>query len=244
MQQSRQEIGRAEFVDTAGGKRAFYAVPAGSGPFPGVLVFQEAFGINGYVQNEVKRLAAHGYAAIAPDLFDGETFGYDEWDKIQPRMSMLTDDGMLEHVDDAIRFLEAQAEVKHGPYGAVGFCMGGRLAFLTAVSRPQKIAAAASFYGGGIAPEKRRIFPPLLDRVPELGGELLLIYGANDDGITPQEHARLTEALSANKKRYHISVYPGAGHGFASTDRTPAYEPNAAEAAWAETLALFDRALR
>jgi len=105
--------------------------------------------------------------------------------------------------------------------------MGGRLAFLTAVSRPQEFAAAVSFYGGGIAPEKQRIFPPLLDRVPELGGELLLIYGGDDEGITPQEHARLTEALSTHKKRYRISVYPGAGHGFASTDRTPACEPNA-----------------
>jgi carboxymethylenebutenolidase len=158
-------------------------------------------------------------------------------------MSLLTDDGMLEHVDDAIRYLDAQPEVKHGLYGAVGFCMGGRLAFLSAVSRPGKIAAAASFYGGGIAPEKPRFFPPLLDRVPDLGGELLLLYGADDEGITPQEHARLTEELSTHKKRYHISVYPGAGHGFASTDRAPAYESNAAEAAWAETFALFDRTL-
>jgi carboxymethylenebutenolidase len=244
MQDNAGQIGRAEFIETAGDKRAYFAVPAGSGPFPGVLVFQEAFGINGYMQNEVKRLAARGYAAIAPDLFDGETFDYDELDKVFPRMSLLTDDGMLEHVDDAVRYLDAQPEVKHGRYGAVGFCMGGRLAFLTAVSRPQKIAAAASFYGGGIAPEKQRMFPPLLDRVPDLGGELLLIYGADDEGITPQEHARLTEALSMQKKRYRISVYPGAGHGFASTDRVPAYEPNAAEAAWAETLALFDRTLR
>ncbi|HZW52482.1 MAG TPA: dienelactone hydrolase family protein, partial [Candidatus Elarobacter sp.] len=75
-QQTDQGVARAEFADTGEGTRAYFAVPAGAGPFPGVLVFQEAFGVDDYVQSEARRLAEHGYAAIAPDLFDGRTFDY------------------------------------------------------------------------------------------------------------------------------------------------------------------------
>ncbi|MEA2687879.1 MAG: carboxymethylenebutenolidase [Candidatus Eremiobacteraeota bacterium] len=238
------DIARAEFVETGGGKRAYYAVPAGNGPFPGVLVFQEAFGVNDYVQGEVRRLAEHGYAAIAPDLFDGETFSYDDRDGIFPRLSVLTDNGMLERVNPAVAFLDAQPEVKKSAYGAVGFCMGGRLAVAVALELGEKIAAAASFYGGGIAPDEQRFFTPLLDRLRDVKGELLLIYGGEDASIAPKEHARIAEALSTHKKQYTLTVYPGAQHGFASRDRTAVYNADAAEKAWAQTLALFDRTLK
>jgi carboxymethylenebutenolidase len=242
MQQPSQDIARAEFVPTASGKRGYYVVPRGDGPFPAVLVYQEAFGVNDYVQSEVRRLAQHGYAAVAPDLFDGEVFPY-EFDKVMPKLQTLTDEILLGHVEAALAFLDGEANVMHEAYGAVGFCMGGRLAFLTAATFGERIAAASSFYGGGIAPDQPRMWKPLLDRVPDVKGELLLNYGADDEGITPQEHARLAEALSREKKRYTLSVYPGAAHGFASTDRA-AYRREQAETAWAETIAMFDRALK
>ena len=239
----RSAIARAEFVPLSGDRRGYYAVPAGVGPFPAVLVYQEAFGVNDYIQSEVRRLAEHGYAAIAPDIFHGDTYRYDDAEKAIARLGTLTDEGMLADVDAAMAFLEAQHEVRRGAFGVVGFCMGGRLAFLTSTARANKIAAAASFYGGGIAPEQKRHFDPLLHRVPELRGSLLLIYGADDGSIAPKEHARLAEALSTEKKDYELRVYPGAGHAFASRDREN-YRPQQAEAAWLETLALFERTLR
>jgi len=243
MQQQRHDIARAEFVETGAGKRAYYAVPAGAGPFPGVLVFQEAFGVNDYVQSEVRRLAEHGYAAIAPDLFDGETFSYDDRDSIFPRLSALTDDGMLERVRPAVAFLDAQPQVKKGAYGAVGFCMGGRLAVVVAAEFGDKIAAAAAFYGGGIAPDEQRVFTPVLDRLPNVKGELLLMYGAEDAGIAPSEHARIAESLSAHKKAYTLTVYPGAQHAFASHARPSMYHAEAARKAWDQTFALLERTL-
>jgi carboxymethylenebutenolidase len=243
MQQASHTIGRAEFVETGEGKRAYFASPAGSGPFPGVLLFMEAFGVNDYVQSEVRRLAEHGYAAIAPDLFDGQTFAYDDRESVAPRLKGLTDDGMLDHVRASAAFLEAQPEAKKSAYGAVGFCMGGRLAVLTAIALGDRIAAASSFYGGGIAPAERRFFDPLLDRLGEAKAELLLLYGADDQSIAPDEHGRIAEALSAHKKRYALVVYPGAGHGFASRDRE-SYDRGVAEHAWSRTLELFDRSLR
>jgi carboxymethylenebutenolidase len=240
MQQTSQ-IARAEFVSLGGDRRAFYACPAGPGPFPAVLVLQEAFGVNEYVQSEARRLAERGYVAIAPDLFHGETFPYD-FSKVMPKLQSLTDQEMLADVDAAIAFLDGRREVKKARFGVVGFCMGGRLAALVALARPDRIAAAASFYGGGIAPEQVRFFTPIVDRFATLDGELLLIYGADDESIAPKEHARIADTLSSLKKRYTISVYPGAPHAFASVDR-PSYRRDQAEAAWAETLALFARTL-
>jgi len=231
------------FVSLGADLRGYFACPGGDGPFPGVVLLQEAFGINDYIQSEVRRLAEHGYAAIAPDIFRGKTFAYSEFDKVAPMLQSLTDDGMSADIRACVAYLDAQANVKHDRYGAVGFCMGGRLAFLIAATFGEKFAAAASFYGGGIAPDQPRFFTPLIDRARDVTAELLLIYGADDDGITPAEHACVADALSREKKRYALSVYPGAPHGFASKDR-PSYRAEQAEAAWAETLALFDRTLR
>ncbi|HTJ27458.1 MAG TPA: dienelactone hydrolase family protein [Candidatus Limnocylindria bacterium] len=238
----QQQIERAEFVDLGGGRRGYLAIPAGAGPFPGVLVYQEAYGVNEYVQSEVRRLAEQGYAAIAPDLFGGTTFSYDDFAAVKPVLESLRDDAMLADVRAATAFLDAHPKVRHERYGTVGFCMGGRLAVLTAIALGPKIAAAASFYGGNVAPDEQRFFVPLLDRLDETQGELLLICGADDESIAPREQARIVERLSAAKKKYTLSVYPGAGHAFASRDR-PSYRPAQAEAAWTETLALFARTL-
>jgi carboxymethylenebutenolidase len=241
-QQKQHDVARAEFVSLEGDLRGYYACPSGDGPFPGVVLLQEAFGINDYIQGEVRRLAEHGYAGIAPDLFRGKTFSYDEFDKVAPMLQSLTNEGMIGDVRACIAFLDAQPNVRRGRYASVGFCMGGRLSFLCGIEI-ESIVAASSFYGGGIAPDQPRFFTPLLDRVPDVHAELLMIYGADDEGITPAEHGRVAEALSKEKKRYELSVYPGAPHGFASKDR-PSYRRDQAEAAWAETLALFERTLR
>lgn len=239
----RGAVAPAEFVETAPGMRAYFAAPAGGGPWPGVLIFQEAFGLNDYMQSEVRRLAEHGYAAIAPDLFDGQTFSYEDRESLAPRLQRLTDEGMMQHVRASVAFLAAQPEVKRSGYGTVGFCMGGRLSVLTAIELGSQIAAASSFYGGGIAPEEVRFFTPLRDRLPGVSAELLLVYGADDPSILPREHGTIVEALSAAKKTFALAVIAGAGHGFASTDR-PSYNAAAAERGWADTLALFGRTLR
>jgi carboxymethylenebutenolidase len=239
----QQQIARAEFVPLGGERRGYYAVPAGAGPFPAVLVYQEAYGVNDYIQSEVRRLAANGYAAIAPDLFHGRVFPYDDFGPVKEILESLRDEAMMADVRAAVAFLDAQPEVHHQGYGTVGFCMGGRLALLTAIELGTDILAAASFYGGNVAPEEQRFFVPLLDRLGAVRAELLLIYGADDESIAPWEHARIVERLSAEKKSYTLSVFPGAPHAFASRDR-PSYRTEQAEKAWIETLALFARTLR
>jgi len=233
------ERGRAEFVALDAERRGYLALPATAGPHPAILVYQEAFGVNRYIQSECERLARAGYAALAPDLFRGETFAYSDRPKVVEKLKSLTDEYFLGDVRSAVAYLDASNEVRHEAYGAVGFCMGGRLAVLTAIELRAKIAAAVSFYGGNIAPQTSRFgWPLLLDRLPEIEAAVLLLYGADDDTIAPEEHAKLAEALSSSKKRYALSVFPGAGHAFASVDRET-YRPAVAEAAWREALAWF-----
>lgn len=228
----------SEFVRLDAERRGYFALPEGRPPFRGVLLYSEAFGINEYIQSECRRLAQAGYAAIAPDFFRGETFGYDDMPKVMAKLQSFTSEGLMADVKAAIQFIEARDEVKSDVFGAIGFCMGGRLAFLTALEFGTKVGAAVSFYGGGIAPDTPRFFEPLVGRVGELQSPVLLIYGADDEGITPGEHGRIAEALSRHKKRYIVSVYPDAGHGFASQDRM-SYRKEQAESAWAESLDFF-----
>jgi carboxymethylenebutenolidase len=234
-----------QFVDLGNGVRGYLSLPAGSGPHPAVLVYMEAFGVNAYVQGEADRLAANGYVALAPDFFDGDVFGYDEWQKLAPKFGSLDDAKLLRYVDAAIAHLDAHDAVRHDRYGAIGFCMGGRLAFLTAAERGAKIGAFAAFYGGGIAPDEPSFGRPILiGRAAQIKASALFCYGADDDHIAPAEHGRVATALSEAKIEYGLHVYQGAGHGFASVDRAPSYNRDAAEKAWAEALALFARTLK
>ena len=229
---------RPGFIALDNERRGYYARPGGAGPFPAVLVLQEAFGVNDYVASEVRRLAGAGYAALAPDLFRGETLSYTDWEPVKAKLQTLDDAALLADVRAALAFLDARDEVARGARGAVGFCMGGRLAFLSAAEFGERFVGAVSFYGGSVGPERPGLFPSVLARGVDIRAPLMFHYGADDESIAPDEHARVARALSEWKKAYSLNVYPGAGHGFASIDR-PSYRRDVAEAAWAATLEFF-----
>ena len=228
----------AEYVSLGGDLRGYFARPVNDGVQPGIVLFQEAFGLNPYVESEVRRLAASGYAAIAPDLFRGKRFAYSDRPGMMANMASLTDAGLLADVKACLDFLDARDDVKHDGYGAIGFCMGGRLAYLAAAEFGEKIAAAVSFYGGGIAPGSEGPRKPLLHLIPKISASMMMVYGGDDHAIDAGEHGRLAEALSLAKKEYTIAVYPGAGHGFASRDRD-SYRPEQTGVAWRSALRFF-----
>jgi carboxymethylenebutenolidase len=229
-------------VELGPGLRGYLVAPAGPGPHPAVLLYMEAFGLNGYVRSECDRLARLGYVALAPDFYRGDVYPYDNFAPIAKKIAAIGDDGFLTDIRTAVAFLDDFGAVRHDAYGVVGFCMGGRLAILTAAEFADKIAAAVSFYGGGIAPAEPRLGRAVLTaRVPDVTAKMLMIYGADDTSILPDEIGRLTEAFAAAKTDATIHIYPGAGHGFASTDRA-SFVPDVTETAWAETIAFFTRA--
>ncbi len=212
--------------------------PAGKGPFPGMVVIMEAYGLTGHVQGVCQRLAQAGFVALAPDHFHGEIIPYAESQRAIAKIPTLADEVLLREVGASLDWLDRQADVKHGALGIIGFCMGGRLAFLANCRFPERLQAAVAFYGGGIAPDMN---PDKFGRTPPIGeaermrAPLYLGYGADDGGIPPAEHARVATALSAAKRRYTLSVFPGAGHAFLCEERAN-YAPAAAALAWPEAI--------
>ncbi|HEX4300127.1 MAG TPA: dienelactone hydrolase family protein [Gammaproteobacteria bacterium] len=230
---------RQNNVEIAPGFEGYVERPKGNGPFPGVLVIMEAFGVTGHIHNVCKRLADAGFVALAPDHFHGEVIPYDsQMDKILDKLKSLKDEQLVKEVSQSLDWFDMQAGVRRDAHGIIGFCMGGRLAFLANCRFPIRFQASVSFYGGAIAPG---VDPDRFGRTPPIGeaakmqAPMFLGYGADDQGIPGDEHARIAKTLTDLKKRYVLSVYPGAGHAFLCEER-PAYAPAVEPIAWREAI--------
>src|SRR3990170_7955593 len=129
----------------------YLARPSGAGPHPGVLVFMEIFGVNSHIRDVTERVAREGYVALAPDYFHrtapGVEYGYDEKGLAEgiKLLGGLKADEMVADARAAHTFLDGRPDVKRGRIGAVGFCIGGHMTYLTACETD--VAAAARFYG-------------------------------------------------------------------------------------------------
>jgi carboxymethylenebutenolidase len=135
---------------------AFLALPEAAGARPAVLVFEEVFGVNVHIRDVSERLAREGYVAIAPDYHHrawtpGTQLGYTDEDmkKGMALIPKLTAEGLLADMGATIAYLKTRKEVDAAKLGAIGFCIGGHIAYLAAATQP--ITVTASFYGGGIA---------------------------------------------------------------------------------------------
>jgi carboxymethylenebutenolidase len=208
---------------------AYVARPKAGGPHPGLLVFQEAFGVNHHIRNVAERFAEQGYVAIAPELFHrtappGFEGSYTDFPAVMPHVQAVTTERAEADIRSAYDWLRSSA--KANEISSVGFCMGGRVSFIA--NSTVALRAAVSFYGGGIA-------PGLLDRTAKLQAPSLFIWGGMDKHITPEKRRAVTDALSAEKKIYVNAEFSRADHGFFCDERA-AYEPHSARQAWALTL--------
>lgn len=210
---------------------AYVARPATSGPHPGLLVFQEAYGVNAHIRDVVDRFANQGFATIAPELFHrtapaGFEGNYGDFASVTPHYQAFTMEAAEADIRATYDWLCANPHVKRDNISAVGFCMGGRVAFLADATIP--LRSAASFYGGGIA-------PGLLDRAAQLQAPILLVWGGLDKHITSEHRKAVADALTAHRKPYVNVEFSTADHGFFCNERS-SYQPQAARQAWALTL--------
>lgn len=241
--------GRAEIPTADGGRMGGYlARPGGAGSRPAVLVFMEIFGVNAHIREVSERVAREGYVALAPDYFHrtlpGAELAYDDagFEQGIKAMQALDADEMVQDARDAIAWLRAREEVGPSRIGAMGFCIGGHMTYLTACET--EVAAAAAFYGGGIAaPRGPGGKPSTLSRTPGIGGRLLALFGAEDSMIPPEQVEQVQNALREADVRHEVVVYDGAGHGF-FCDQREAYHPEAAADAWERVKRLFAQELR
>jgi carboxymethylenebutenolidase len=220
----------------AGGTAAGYlAVPAGAGPWPGVVVIHEALGLTADLREKADEMAAHGYLALAPDLFEGKS-----WIRcVRSAFQQLkAGKGPAFAVLDAARdFLAGRADCT-GRTGVIGFCMGGGFALMCA-PRPGFSVAAVNY---GQVPE---------DAETVLAGACPIVasYGARDKGIKTDQPERLQRALTVLEIPHDVEVYPGSGHRFMTQASGVgavfaraagmSYQPHDAQDAWERIYAFF-----
>jgi len=220
----------------------YLARPQGSEKRPGVVVWMEIFGINSHIRDVVERVASEGYVALAPDYFHrtgpGVEYGYDDagFAGGMKLLQKLDADEMISDARAALRYLRGRPDAA-GPVGAIGFCIGGHMTYLTACETD--VAAAASFYGGGIAlPQGPGGKPSTIGRTPKIRGKLVCLFGEKD-ALIPRSQVDAIRASLANAGVAHeVIVYPGADHGF-FCDQRATYQKEAAEDAWKRVKTLF-----
>jgi carboxymethylenebutenolidase len=219
-------------LKSGGGEvKAFLAQPEGKGPFPGVVVIQEWWGLTDWIKENAKRLAAQGYVALAPDLYHGKVA--DNPNLARQLMQGLPSDRALRDLEAAVSTLADRDNVKKDKIGVIGWCMGGGFALQLALKDP-RIQACVMCYG-------RVVTEP--EKLQPLHATVLGIFGEEDQGITPEAVHAFEAALKKDRKKVAgIHLYK-AGHGFMRPgdpgQPNPAYREGPAKEAWKEIDAFF-----
>jgi len=219
------------------------ARPASGGPYPGLIVVMEAFGLNDNIKGLTDRFAAEGFVAISPNLYfrqPNNVVGYDNLPGAIKLMGSVNDDQIAGDTGAAINYLKTLKEVKP-KFGTTGFCMGGRVAFVTAVRNPE-VYATAPFYGGGMTRPGQPGGRAPIDDAGNLKGPVLAFFGGKDAFIPMAEVDKFRDALNRAGKPAEIVLYADADHGFMCDER-PSYNPVHAKEAFAKTIAFFKQNL-
>jgi len=217
--------------------RAYISKPSDNKKYPGIIVFQEAFGVNHHIRNIVDRLANEGYIAIAPELFHrtaepGFEVGYTDFAKVQEHFKVITPETLEADAKAAYDWLQQDENVIHEKVATIGFCLGGRVSFIANSILP--LSAAVSFYGGGSH--------LLLDRVSRMHAPQLFFWGGLDKHILPEHIDQVISAFRNENKAFTNVVISTADHGFHCDERA-SYNEDAAKEAWAMTIAFLKNKL-
>jgi carboxymethylenebutenolidase len=224
-------------ITTPEGEFSAYVARPRASSAPAVVVIQEIFGVNAVMREIADHFAEAGYLAICPDLFWSIEPGIDITDHSEAEWKRAFELYNAFDVEAGVRDIGATiAHIRQDPgctgkVGAVGFCLGGLLAYLTATRTDTD--AAVAYYGVGIdryTAESDRLSAPLL------------LHIAEEDQFVPKEAQALIVAALKNHPHVQIYQYPGQDHAFARTGGDH-YNAEASATAWARTLALFKTAL-
>ena len=198
-----------QWVDIAPGFAGYLALPPG-GSGPGLLLWQEIFGVNEHMRAVAEQYALAGFVVLAPDVFWRQAprveLGYtgDDFQRAIGLMKGYADPDALADIAAAMKTLRARAELT-GKVGSIGYCMGGRLTYLTAATCD--VAAAVPYYGGGIQGQ--------LDRASAIRCPMQFHYAEQDNNIPLSAVDQVRAALPVLPGVTHeVHVYPGAHHGF------------------------------
>jgi carboxymethylenebutenolidase len=241
---------KLEIPGADGVAEAFLYTPSGAGPWPGVLFFTDIFGIRPANQGMAQRVADAGYAVLMPNVFyrlsrlpliDFEFKMGDprSMQMLQALKDALTSDQMKRDVVAFADDLLTQDEVTGLKAGAVGYCFTGKMALFAASESPDKLAAAASFHGGGLvsdAPDSPHTV------LPKVKSELYFGHAVEDPSMTPAQIEKLDDALKGWGGACQSEIYEGAKHGWTVPGRD-VFNEKQAERHYAKLIDLLKRTL-
>lgn len=227
---------------------AYYARPSAPGKYPGVVLIHHLPGWDEWITEAVRKLALHGFATISPHLYFREGPGSPDDLAAKARdKGGVSDAQVVGDVAGAAAFLRARSE-SNGKVGVIGFCSGGRHAYLVACKLPKEINACVNCWGGNVVVDDPKLLNEMrpvapIDMTKDLACPVLGLFG-NDDPNPNRDHVnRLEEALKNAGKSYDFHRYDGAGHAFFNAARV-AYRPEQAADGWAKVMAFYNKHLK
>ena len=223
---------------------AYLAQPVGTGSFGSVVVIHHLPGYDSATKEITRKFAAHGYAALMPNLYYRDSPGASPDDAAAAARAKggVPDEQVVGDVAGAAG-VPARLTGSNGKVGVIGYCSGGRQSFLAACSL--QFDAAVDCYGGAVvhvpqgAPASMK---PLIGLSENLSCPLLGLFGADDQFPTPAETAELSRTLDGFAKPHEFHTFTGAGHAFFSVDRA-SYRVEAAVEGWDKIWAFFGQHL-
>ncbi len=206
--------------------------PAGSGPFPGIVVIHEYWGLNDWVKEQASKLADQGYEALAIDLYRGKVA--DNPDTAHQLMRGVPEDRASRDLHAAVEFLKSQPNIKKNHLGVIGWCMGGGYALNVALNEPTLAAAVINY--GHLATDPAAI--------QKINAAILGNFGGQDQGIPPADVNKFAETLQQQGKKADIKIYPDAGHAFENPNNKSGYRATDAADAWQRTVHFLNDTLK
>jgi carboxymethylenebutenolidase len=238
---------RTEFVDLpreGGVMRVMLARPADDLPRSALALYSDIFQLTHSTQRTILRFAGYGFVVAAPEIYwrfeaPGTAYAFDDdgRDRGQACAKRMRVRDFDDDIDALLAYLAHRPDVRADAIGAVGFCLGGHVAFRAALS--PRVAATACFYPTGLHDGELAGDEPAdsLARAGEIRGRLLTVFGSVDPHTDAAGRATVERGLAAAGINYRISLYE-AEHAF-MRDVGARYDPSAADAAFAESIALF-----
>jgi carboxymethylenebutenolidase len=214
------------------GISCYLARPNGKGPWPGLIVIHEWWGLDQQTKSIADRFAAVNYLTFSPDLYHGELAKTGDAEKAMALVQKYgpTAPEELQKLFDVLKKLPEST----GKLGSVGFCFGGRMSLMLGINRP--VDAVCTFYGGGM----QQVF----DQLDQLHCPVLGLFGDQDQSIPIGTVELFDQRLDQVGVAHEIIVYPNSGHAFFRDSDPKAYRPEAAKDAWQRVTKFFDQHLR
>jgi carboxymethylenebutenolidase len=234
----------------AGEMETFIVHPDRDGPHPAIFMLMDAPGIREELYDMARRLATVGYYVVLPNLYyragkdtkygpDVTTKGSAEQARMRAVRTKMTIPPVMDDLADLLSFIDSQPAAKPGPVGTHGYCMSGPYSLAAAARFPDRVAAAASFYGTWLVSDNEESPHQNLAKAK---GELYIACAEHDELAPLPMVADLKGLLDASGARGELEIYPDVHHGFAFPQRW-CYDKQAAERHWERLISLYRRTL-